>query len=438
MVGIEVGATKITRNDGSSIPLGHDTMPPDVLRRIADDLPHVRTIADSCELVSAYKIYAALVADALWTQQLGKEGDPPVALAVPGWWSPRALEQVRDAFSEQRINAVLVNDAEAAVAEYQAAGGELPERVAVVSLRANHTSVVMVRDCAGDPTALMSPTVVHDEGGQHLDTAVLRHLIQGHEDLGDAIDTTDPDVIAAARTSLAQCTALREALSMSAREATHLDIPGFAQRMLLVRSELDELAAPWADVAIGIVRTALDECAEPADTVLLTGGLAAMPLISQRMSADLALDIRVPDDPHLIVARGAERLLARRLEVDRAPNGVWSGLKRRAAALSRVFAAAPEMQRGPRVTELAPQDSPQDSRAELASRVTELAPQGPLVAPLITDSDATSDVATATATATTVDATTDTVRIRAIPEPSSEPSAELSSEPAPQRDLVTR
>ena len=323
MIGIEVGATEITQSTGGSIPLDRDAMPPDLLTRIAHDRPYVRLADAGATVCTSHDIYAALVADSIWPHELGDESDP-VAVAVPGWWSPSARARVDTALAERGVRFTLVNDAEAAVAEYLHTGHELPEDVVVVNLRAELASAVIVQssgDVSGapttsttvkNPTALVTPTLVHDEGGSDLDAAVLRHLLHGLHALGEGVDTADPAIIAAARTVLPHCAHTRETLSMSARESVRPDLPGVHQQVLLVRSELEELATPWVDAVIGIVHTAIEQHTEHIDAVLLTGGLAAMPLISQRLSADLALDVHVPAAPRLVVARGAARLATHR------------------------------------------------------------------------------------------------------------------------------
>lgn len=309
MVSIDVGATTITHSTGASTVFQNEATPHDLLKRVADDAPYVSVSEHGCVLHPAHTLYAEAVASALREQQLGDHAEPPVAVAVPGWWAPRALARVRDALGRQGLNVLLVNDAEAAITECVHSGHELPDTVAVLSLRAEQSSVVIVRSCNEKPTALLSPTQVHDEGGVALDTAVLQHLVRGLTGLGELIDTSDPDTIVAARSALPQARALREALSTTATESVSPQLPGVSQAIRIVRSELEELAAPLADAIIGLLKGAIEQSDEPVGAVLLTGGLAAMPLISQRVSADLSLDVIVPDAPRLVVARGAQRIL---------------------------------------------------------------------------------------------------------------------------------
>lgn len=280
---------------------------------------------DGYELQPAHEIYADVVADAVRARH---RPSGPLALAVPGWWTQRAVDLVNAAVSRRGIDGLLmVNDAEAAVLEHRAHGGSLPDTVAVVSLRAEHAGVVLVRHCHEQPTALRSPTLMHAEGGNRLDAAILNHLVRGLVDLGDPVDREDPRTIAAAHHALDQCRKLREALSVSAVESVPLRLPNAERRLRLVRSELDELATRWVDAVTGMVRAAVEQCPEPVETVLLVGGLAAMPLVGQRLSADLGAHVAVADEPTLVVARGAGRLSAPQA-APAEPRTLFSGWRR--------------------------------------------------------------------------------------------------------------
>lgn len=323
MTSFEVGVTRITQHNGSTQTIDSAVLPRDLLRRVADGVPYVRIGASGCELQPAPDLYARAIAEVIREQPNVGPENQPIALAVPGWWTPRALNSVKRAFVQQQLNVMLFNDAEAAVTECQYQGLTLPETVAVVQLRAGQTSVVIVRNCTPTPKALISPIQVHNEGGESLDTAVLQHLVRGLEDVGETVDKSQPHTIAAAREALNQSRTLREALSVTSAESIVLDLPGVEQRMRLVRSELEELAAPWSSSVIDAVATAIGQCAHPIYAVLLTGGLAPMPLISQRVSADLALEVFVPKEPHLVAARGAERMRAAALTQPRRRFSFW-------------------------------------------------------------------------------------------------------------------
>lgn len=301
IIGIEAGATGIEFSTGERVEFDPAGVPTDLLKRIADGVPYVRVADGRSEIAGSVELYASMVADAI----RGRGVTETIALTVPGWWPPRATAEVSAALAERGVDAALVNDAEAAVAGYQASVGPLPDTVAVLSLRSRLTSLVVVRGCETRPRAVPSPTLVSSEGGEHLDAAVLQHLVRGLADLGDDIDVTSPETLRAAREALEQCRSLRETLSRTATASVRPRLPGTDRKLLLVRSELDELAEPWIESLLRMLRAALEQSDEEIGAVLLTGGLAAMPLVSQRLSADLALAVHVPDDLRLIVAKGA-------------------------------------------------------------------------------------------------------------------------------------
>lgn len=306
MIGVELGSTGVTQSSGAGVLVEAPRTPSDLLTRVAEGAPYVWTNGDESGINASHNVYAATIADAIRARGLDTDGEA-VAVAVPGWWSPRVLDRVRRSIAYQGVHALLVNDAEAAVCEFASGGEQLPETVVVVNLSATCSSAVVVTDCGGDPTARPSPALAHSEGGLQLDAAVLRYavdaLAEGGETFAANLQSTEAE-----RAALIQCRETREALSTSSRESLQLSNGGM--RVLLTRSELEELAGPWIDAVSDIVSSAVAHAARPVQAVVLTGGLAQMPLVSQRLSADLGLEVFVPDEPRLAAIRGAGRLAA--------------------------------------------------------------------------------------------------------------------------------
>ncbi len=358
MVGITAGTSRITLSSGEHVPFEpcdtqagqsvphgqHD----DLLVRIGDDRPVVRvaeapdggstTETDPAADLYATRLAATLRADSLAGEQLSLATQlslaSQVSLAVPGWWSPQVVSRFDQALRSRGVNVSLVNAAEAAVAGYQLGGASLPPNVVVVDARRGFTSVVVVRECETRPRALLSPTRVHREGGDALDAAVLRHLVSGLTSVGDDVDARSAETISAARDALAECRELRESLSQSSTASLQPELPGSTHRVLLVRSELDELATPWADTVVGMVRAAIEQSPVEVQAVLITGGLAAMPLLTQRLSADLALDVHVPENLDLVIAEGADTLHGNDETGKRAWPG-WKGLLKPRSVVTR-------------------------------------------------------------------------------------------------------
>lgn len=324
MIGIAAGASGVTLSSGERVSFESGDAPltehGDLLVRIGDDLPYVRaargpdggattTVEAAADLYAA-KLAATLRADSLAGQQLSLATQLSLAqelkLAVPGWWSPQVLSRFDAALHAHGVDVSLIHAAEAAVAGCQLSGESLPSNVVVVDARRSFTSVVVVRDCQTRPHALLSPTFVNREGGDVLDAAVLRHLVLGLRSVGDEIDARSTETISAARDALDACRQLRETLSHSSTASLQPELPGSTHRVLLVRSEVDEIATPWANEIVGMVRTAIEQSPVSVSAVVITGGLATMPLLTQRISADLGLEVHVPDNLSTVVARGSE------------------------------------------------------------------------------------------------------------------------------------
>lgn len=303
MVALEVGATHVIDEHGCVVPVNR-SYDRDLLLRVAAGRAQVTVSTEEPEIVCPQERYSDLVADAI-----AERAEPalPIALTVPAWWSARVREEVANRLRVLGVSAVMVDDAEAAVAEYAAVAGSVPATIAVVSLRATQVSVVIVTDCATRPRAQQSPMLIHDEGGDDLDAAVLRHLLASLASTDRTADVTDSAVVAAA---LETCRDVRESLSLGATASVQLDMPGATGAVRLVRSELEEIARPWMDEVVRTVVSALELSAAPVDAVLLTGGVAVMPLVSQRISADIGIEVFLPTEPALVSVRGAARLLS--------------------------------------------------------------------------------------------------------------------------------
>lgn len=314
MIGIDVGATHVTYSDGSRCPFETGETPRDLHARVLLDAAHVQVTTRAVELRTPEALFAATVAGSLRSSVT--EPSSRIALAIPGWWPPTAQNRVHTALNAEGLAVTLVNDAEASVTELIASGSQLPETVVVVSARAETTSAVIVESCNTTPRAVRTPTMVHPEGGNHLDTIVLQHVVAGLRSSGHTVDTGDEDTVAAARQALDHCRVKRELLSTSHITSVDVHLPGAQQAIRLVRAEVEEVTAPWCDAVITMLRTLLNRYDRPVDAVVLTGGVAHMPLTSQRISADFGLDVHVPDAPTLVAARGAARVLEARVTAE--------------------------------------------------------------------------------------------------------------------------
>ncbi len=85
-------------------------------------------------------------------------------------------------------------------------------------------------------------------------------------------------------------------------------LPGVSTHVRMVRSEFEQLIAPAIDATVDAMRRRPGSAGlAPADlsAVLLVGGSSRIPLVAQRVSAELDLPVTVDSDPKAVVAIGA-------------------------------------------------------------------------------------------------------------------------------------
>lgn len=327
MVGVSIGAQAITLSDGQRIQLADD-IPRDLLQRVATNTPYVLLHDGGADLAHPHEMFATAVTDALHAAEVDSES---VAVALPGWWGPSAVKRVRQAFIERDVEYLCVNAAEAVANFARRATPELSGNVVVVSLGSESSSAVLVRNTEQQPTANANPMHILDEGGARLDVAVLHHLLHGLQELGDQVEVSDAYAVESARHALVQCQALREDLSTSLIETVLPDVPHAAHRLRVLRSEVEALAYPWLNDVIATIHMAMAQDSGEVSALVLTGGLAEMPLVTQRISAELGGIAIVTATSRTATAEGAEAMLQQQRAQDSA--GVLRQLTRH---LSRV------------------------------------------------------------------------------------------------------
>jgi hypothetical protein len=141
--------------------------------------------------------------------------------------------------------------------------------VAVHDLGGSTFTAAVVRGLAtvGQPVEL-------DLGGADLDELVFEH-VRAAVDLPD-----DPALLASLRQA---CTTAKEALSSD----TEVEIPVAGQGVRLTRAEFEDMARPLLAETAAAFRMAVEESGVTPATVLLTGGAAWLPLLTQVVSEEM-------------------------------------------------------------------------------------------------------------------------------------------------------
>lgn len=259
-VGVDVGGTFTTAavvrggraEVAKVVPSQLPGVPRGFLRRVGDDTP----VLVGTHPVPAETLVAQLVSQIVST--LGK----PARLAVthPVTWGPHRVAALRAALGE-----VTMLSTAAAVA-YQS---KAPTAVHDLGGSTFTAAVVHGLATVGQPAEL-------DLGGADLDELVFDHIRNA---LGDALPT-EPAALARLRQA---CTVAKETLSAD----TEVEIPVADTRVRLTRAEFEDMARPLLADTAAAFRLTIEESGVTPATVLLTGGAAWLPLLTQVVSAEL-------------------------------------------------------------------------------------------------------------------------------------------------------
>ena len=141
--------------------------------------------------------------------------------------------------------------------------------------------------------------------GDQIDQALLGHVLAGAGGQADPAQTAAVGSLTVLREA---CRAAKERLSAQTATELAVDVPGFRGAVRVTRAELEELIAAPLDG----VFTALDDLLarngisrDALTSVVLAGGGAAIPLVTQQFSQRLQIPVVTTPRPSLDAAVGA-------------------------------------------------------------------------------------------------------------------------------------
>ncbi len=285
----------------------------EVKRRIGDQTP----LLVHGEPIGAHTLAARFIA---WVADrvAEREGELPDAIAVtcPATWGPHKRMLLTDALGFQGLSDVtLVTEPEAAAVAYATSQHVEPgSAIGVYDLGGGTFDAAIVRQLDDGGFALTGrPDGVDPLGGIDFDDAVFEHVRESLGPMWTGLDFTDPQVRSAAATLRRECTDAKKALSSDTEVTIPVLLPGVSTQVRMVRGEFEALIAPAVDSTIEAMRRTMDS-AELGDkglsAVLLVGGSSRIPLVAQRVSAELDLPVTVDSDPKAVVALGAALSIA--------------------------------------------------------------------------------------------------------------------------------
>ncbi|MCH9762215.1 MAG: Hsp70 family protein, partial [Actinomycetia bacterium] len=244
---------------------------------------------------------------------------PPseVAIAVPSYWGSVTLGALASALGTSRVLAAgtaprLVSDAQAALTALNANPGfDRSGPLAVLDFGGGGTSITLVDGAS--PFSFIGETERYAEfAGDQIDQSLLSYVLEraGGDPVTDTGQTAAVGSLARLRE---ECRSAKERLSSDTATTVPVDLPGLRTDMRLTRPELDEvIARPLAGVV-----TALDNALQRNDVdwsrlsaVVLVGGGASVPLVTQVLSERSRAPVVKSAQPALDAALGAAMIAA--------------------------------------------------------------------------------------------------------------------------------
>lgn len=284
-------------------------------RRIGDGAPLlIGGVPVAAEVLAAH--FVSRVLDSV-AERVGGATNPSrpttpakVAITHPAGWGAHRLAALREAMAGNGLGgALLLSEPQAAVLAHASREPLEPGRcVAVYDLGGAGFGAAVVRRDAVDRFTVIGRPEEMQLGGLDFDEVVFEHVTSTLGPAWEALDPADPAVLTAVAGLRRNCTAAKEALSADTDVLIPVALPGIQTEVRLGRAEFEELIRPGIEETVAALHRAIGSAGLAADelaTVLLVGGSARIPLITQTVSAQLRRPVSVGSDPKGIVAIGA-------------------------------------------------------------------------------------------------------------------------------------
>ncbi|WP_169812707.1 Hsp70 family protein, partial [Nocardia acidivorans] len=282
-------------------------VPESVLARVGDPVD-IRMRDGSA--VRAADLVAAAVGRAV------DDSGPAAAMVAcyPAWWSQHTVEVQRTALNTAGLDGVaLVPEPTAALRWLQEVHESSHDGSMIVyDLGATGLTVSLARTGAlsgllGEP--VRSTTVA----GAEFDLLITRYVLEfatGEKDF----DPFDPVVEQELSTLRGLCAIAKETLSKNTATMVPVRLPGIGGvDVRLVRDEVEELFRGPLLASADLVREAVRRAGitiDEVDGILLTGGGAAIPLVTELLSTEFGIPVAAATDPAHLSAHGAALLAA--------------------------------------------------------------------------------------------------------------------------------
>jgi molecular chaperone DnaK (HSP70) len=296
-----------------SFTVGEPVVPPvgaddgrtarDFVGRVGDDVP----LIVGGEACTAQALAAVLV---LWVveQVTAREQERPetVVLSHPAGWGPYRRDLLHRALWEMGLTDVTLLPQPITAAEGHAARGFTGATAVVYCLGGAGFEAGLVRRAAhGGFEVFGLPATVDRLGGADFDEALAEH-VRGV--LGRQADTRAPRDGFAPAELPARCAEAKHDLTVATETDVVLRLHHGPTRVPVSRTRFEELIRPAVQATVELTVQAVQAAGRsPADLdgVLLTGGCARIPLVTELLAARFARPVEVEAEPQTTSAVGA-------------------------------------------------------------------------------------------------------------------------------------
>ncbi|SCF37915.1 Hsp70 protein [Micromonospora viridifaciens] len=276
----------------------------DFVRRIGDDVP-VLLGGEPCPPQTLIAELATWVVELVSAREGGLAD--AVVLSHPASWGPHRRELLHQALWDLDLRNVTLLPRTVTVAESHAARGFAGTTAAVYALGGNTFEAALVRrHPRGTFETFGLPQGLAPFGGVDFDEALADHVrtVLGREFVGAAHQETYRTL----RGLLPECERVKRELSVATAADVMLALPTGPVRIPVTRAQFEDLIRPAVQATVDLLaRTVHSAGLAPAelDSVLLAGGSARIPLVTELLAAALPVPVETEPDPQLTAATGA-------------------------------------------------------------------------------------------------------------------------------------
>ncbi|MEU2612506.1 Hsp70 family protein [Micromonospora sp. NPDC007271] len=276
----------------------------DFVRRIGDDVP-VLLGGEPCPPQTLIAELAAWVVEQVSAREGGLA--EAVVLSHPAGWGPHRRELLHRALWDLDLRNVTLLPRPVTVAESHAARGFAGTTAAVYALGGNTFEAALVRRSPrGTFEAFGLPQGLAPFGGTDFDEALADHVrtVLGGEFAGTAQQETYPT----SRGLMPECERVKRELSVATETDVMLALPTGQVRIPVTRAQFEDMIRPAVRATVDLLaRTVHSAGLAPAelDGILLAGGSARIPLVTELLAAALPVPVETEPDPQLTAATGA-------------------------------------------------------------------------------------------------------------------------------------